>query len=96
MTEFPPDLSPLLIKQAVEAALLEDLGRAGDITTNATIPENAVATCVLATRDDGIVSGVVAFVVMSPALPKSSSKAASTACLINNGERSGGNSVIQS
>ncbi|MEO1141857.1 MAG: carboxylating nicotinate-nucleotide diphosphorylase, partial [Pseudomonadota bacterium] len=58
MTEFPPHLSQLLIKQAVESALLEDLGRAGDITTNATIPENAVATCVLATRDDGIVSGV--------------------------------------
>ncbi len=33
-----PDLPPMLIEEAVRAALAEDLGRAGDVTTQATIP----------------------------------------------------------
>ncbi|MGI9352163.1 MAG: carboxylating nicotinate-nucleotide diphosphorylase [Rhizobiaceae bacterium] len=57
-TTFEPHLSPILIRQAVEHALLEDLGRAGDITSNATIPEDAKAKCILATREDGILSGL--------------------------------------
>ncbi|MGD0026030.1 MAG: nicotinate-nucleotide diphosphorylase (carboxylating), partial [Xanthobacteraceae bacterium] len=32
-------LSPLEIEQAVTRALMEDLGRAGDITSIATVPE---------------------------------------------------------
>ncbi|MFZ1816039.1 MAG: carboxylating nicotinate-nucleotide diphosphorylase [Rhizobiaceae bacterium] len=55
---FPPHLSPVLVEEAVRAALLEDLGRAGDITSNATIPDNASARAVLATREDGILSGM--------------------------------------
>ena len=78
MTGFPPHISPLLIKQAVEAALLEDLGRAGDITTNATIPDEAEATCVLATREDGIISGVAlaraAFLAIDPSVEFLSTK----------------------
>ena len=58
MTAIRPHLSPLLIEEAVRQALLEDLGRAGDITTNATIPENAKATATLATRENGIVCGL--------------------------------------
>jgi len=53
-----PHLSPVLIRKAIDEALLEDLGRAGDITTNATIPKDANAVCVLATREDGIISGI--------------------------------------
>ncbi len=55
---LPPHLSPILIRQAVEAALAEDLGRAGDITSDATIPVDATATAVMATREDGILCGI--------------------------------------
>lgn len=58
MSALKPHLSPILIRKAIDEALLEDLGRAGDITTNATIPADAIATCVLASREDGIVSGM--------------------------------------
>ncbi|MEL6437112.1 MAG: carboxylating nicotinate-nucleotide diphosphorylase, partial [Pseudomonadota bacterium] len=47
-----------LVEDAVRAALLEDLGRAGDITTNATIAPDATATAVIAARDAGVVSGM--------------------------------------
>ena len=72
MVELNPHLSPVLIRKAVEEALLEDLGRAGDMTSNATIPQEATATCVLATREDGIVSGMAlanaAFAAIDPDL----------------------------
>lgn len=58
MNQLNPHLSPILIRKAIDEALLEDLGRAGDITSNATIPEAAKAECVLATREDGILSGL--------------------------------------
>ncbi len=58
MSELRPHLSPILIRKAIDEALLEDLGRAGDITTNATIPADATASCVLASRENGIVSGM--------------------------------------
>ncbi|MCR9139102.1 MAG: carboxylating nicotinate-nucleotide diphosphorylase [Alphaproteobacteria bacterium] len=53
-----PSLSPLLIEQSVRAALEEDLGRAGDITSQATIAPDAVASAVLSSRELGIVSGI--------------------------------------
>lgn len=55
---FLPHLPPLLVEDAVRSALIEDLGRAGDITTDATIPENAVATAELTSRQDGILAGM--------------------------------------
>lgn len=55
---LPPQLPAILIEDAVRAALAEDLGRAGDITSNATIPIDATATALLATRDDGVLSGM--------------------------------------
>jgi nicotinate-nucleotide pyrophosphorylase (carboxylating) len=51
-------LSPLLVERAVRAALEEDLGRAGDITTQATIPISASASAVIAAREDGVVAGL--------------------------------------
>lgn len=53
-----PVLDPIQVSRAVEAALAEDFGRAGDITTNATIPASAKATAVIAARQPGIISGL--------------------------------------
>ena len=50
-------LNPLTVDDAVKAALLEDLGRAGDITTLATIPASARSRAVLAARQDGVIAG---------------------------------------
>jgi len=51
-------LSPLLIEPAVRQALLEDLGRAGDITTEATVAADATAHAVLAARENGRIAGL--------------------------------------
>ncbi len=51
-------INPLLIEDAVRLALEEDLGRAGDITTLATIPAAATAEAVIASRKAGVVSGL--------------------------------------
>jgi len=51
-------LSPLAIDDAVRRALDEDLGRAGDITSNATIPEGAQARAVMVARQGGVVAGL--------------------------------------
>jgi len=72
MDALPPSLPRLMIEDAVRAALLEDLGRAGDITTNATIAPDATATAELASRDDGIIAGLglaeAAFRLMDPSI----------------------------
>jgi nicotinate-nucleotide pyrophosphorylase (carboxylating) len=51
-------LSPLEIDAAVTRALAEDLGRAGDITSTATIPEDTQARAVVAARKAGVISGL--------------------------------------
>jgi nicotinate-nucleotide pyrophosphorylase (carboxylating) len=51
-------LPPLLIEPVVRAALLEDLGRAGDITTDAVIPVEARLSGAIAARQAGVVAGV--------------------------------------
>lgn len=60
MTRPDPEsaLAPGLIARAVELALAEDLGLAGDITTNATVPADAIAKAVFAARKPGVVSGL--------------------------------------
>jgi nicotinate-nucleotide pyrophosphorylase (carboxylating) len=64
------DLPPILIEEAVRAALAEDLGRAGDVTTQATIPANAQARAAIVARDSGVIAGLpaarVAFAMMGP------------------------------
>lgn len=64
------DLSLILIEDAVRAALAEDLGRAGDITTQAIIPATANARAVIAAREAGVVAGLplarAAFQLMEP------------------------------
>jgi nicotinate-nucleotide pyrophosphorylase (carboxylating) len=51
-------LSPLAIDEAVHRALDEDLGRAGDITSIATIPERTPARAVMVARQAGVISGL--------------------------------------
>jgi nicotinate-nucleotide pyrophosphorylase (carboxylating) len=51
-------LSPLEIDAAVARALAEDLGRAGDVTSIATIPEGTRARAVVVARAAGIVAGL--------------------------------------
>ena len=50
--------NPIYLENAVRAALDEDLGRAGDITTLATIPAGTQATAVFAVRKPGVVCGL--------------------------------------
>jgi nicotinate-nucleotide pyrophosphorylase (carboxylating) len=65
-----PDLPPMLIEEAVRAALAEDLGRAGDVTTQATIPASARARAAIVARETGVVAGIqaarAAFALMDP------------------------------
>jgi len=53
-----PQLPSLLVVDAVRAALREDLGRAGDITSAATIPGDATAEAVFGSRQDGVLAGI--------------------------------------
>src|SRR2546421_3392970 len=53
----PP--SPLLIEPQVRAALEEDLGRAGDITSDLIIPADQQATARLVARKPGRIAGVI-------------------------------------
>ena len=51
-------LPDLMIEPIVRAALLEDLGRAGDITTQAVVPSDARFAAIFAARQAGVVAGV--------------------------------------
>ena len=51
-------LSPLEIEAAVTRALVEDLGRAGDITSIATIPEDLEGRAVVVAREAGVIAGL--------------------------------------
>src|ERR1700742_3236918 len=51
-------LSPLAIEGAVQRAISEDLGRAGDITSTATIPETARANAIMVARQAGVIAGL--------------------------------------
>ncbi len=51
-------LSPLEIDEAVTRALREDLGRAGDITSIATVPEGTRGRAVVAARKAGRIAGL--------------------------------------
>ncbi|WP_428674932.1 carboxylating nicotinate-nucleotide diphosphorylase [Reyranella sp.] len=67
-----PPLPALMIEPLVRAALLEDLGRAGDVTTDAIVPASARAETALVARQPGIVAGLglaaMAFRLIEPAL----------------------------
>ncbi|WP_395709012.1 carboxylating nicotinate-nucleotide diphosphorylase [Reyranella sp.] len=65
-------LPALMVEPIVRAALLEDLGRAGDLTTDAIVPAAARAETTLAARQPGIVAGLdvaqLAFRLVDPAI----------------------------
>jgi nicotinate-nucleotide pyrophosphorylase (carboxylating) len=51
-------LSPLVIDACVTHALEEDLGRAGDVTSTATVPPGTRARALVAARRPGVISGL--------------------------------------
>ena len=51
-------LPTLMLEAPVRAALLEDLGRAGDLTTDAIVPATAWAETALVARQPGVVAGL--------------------------------------
>ena len=65
-------LPDIMIEPAVRAALLEDLGRAGDITSDAVIPPETQARVALVARERGVVAGLdfarIAFALVDPAI----------------------------
>ncbi len=67
-----PPLAALMIEPSVRAALLEDLGRAGDLTSDAIVPAGARARTVLRARQPGVVAGLdfalTAFRLIDPAI----------------------------
>jgi nicotinate-nucleotide pyrophosphorylase (carboxylating) len=60
MSLFRPDafISPLEVEAGVYRTLEEDLGRAGDITSIATVPEETRGRAVVVAREPGVVSGL--------------------------------------
>jgi nicotinate-nucleotide pyrophosphorylase (carboxylating) len=51
-------LSPFAVEEAVARALAEDFGRAGDVTSVATVPPGVVGRAVVAAREAGMISGL--------------------------------------
>ena len=52
------ELPPFLVERAVAAALEEDLGQAGDITTDPIIPLHATAEAEIVARKEGVIAGL--------------------------------------
>src|SRR6185369_8445483 len=67
-----PPLPAIMIEPAVRAALLEDLGRAGDLTTDSIVPAGAQTRTALMARQPGVVAGLdfaaMAFRLIDPAI----------------------------
>ena len=63
-------LPDLMIEPVVRAALLEDLGRAGDLTSQAIVPSGVCARLAVVARKKGVVSGLacarLAFQLLDP------------------------------
>jgi nicotinate-nucleotide pyrophosphorylase (carboxylating) len=65
-------LPNIIVEPLVRAALAEDLGRAGDITTDAIVPAGLTTSTALVSRQDGVVAGLdlaaLAFLLIDPAI----------------------------
>jgi nicotinate-nucleotide pyrophosphorylase (carboxylating) len=72
MNAMTPSLRHIMIEPLVRMALLEDLGRAGDLTTDAIVPADRRATTLLVARQPGVVAGLdlarLAFQLIDPAV----------------------------
>jgi nicotinate-nucleotide pyrophosphorylase (carboxylating) len=70
-TRLPP-LPRVLLEPLVRNSLLEDLGRAGDITTDAIVPAGQATEARLVARQNGVVAGIglatLAFELIDPAI----------------------------
>jgi nicotinate-nucleotide pyrophosphorylase (carboxylating) len=58
MTEGKLALPPLLVERAVTAALAEDLGQAGDITTDNIVPAESRSIANIVARKAGVIAGL--------------------------------------
>ncbi|RWE28335.1 MAG: carboxylating nicotinate-nucleotide diphosphorylase, partial [Mesorhizobium sp.] len=71
MTSLAP-LPQIVLEPIVRSALLEDFGRAGDITSDAIIPADCKATLALNAREAGVVAGLdlvmFAFLLVDPGI----------------------------
>lgn len=67
-----PPLPLIMVEPSVRAALLEDLGRAGDLTTDAIVPADLTTETALVARQAGVVAGLdyalAAFRLIDPAI----------------------------
>jgi nicotinate-nucleotide pyrophosphorylase (carboxylating) len=65
-----PPLPAVLLEPLVRSALIEDLGRAGDITTDSIVPADAMAQTRLVARQEGVLAGLdlarIAFQLVDP------------------------------
>lgn len=72
MSRAPAPLDPIAVRRAVEAALAEDLGRAGDVTSASTIPAGVRAKAAIVARSAGRLAGVqlaaAAFEALDPSV----------------------------
>jgi nicotinate-nucleotide pyrophosphorylase (carboxylating) len=72
MNAMTPSLRNIMIEPLVRMALLEDLGRAGDLTSDAIVPADRHATTLLVARQPGVVAGLdlarLAFQLIDPAI----------------------------
>jgi nicotinate-nucleotide pyrophosphorylase (carboxylating) len=63
-------LQRIVIEPLVRGALLEDLGRAGDLTTDLIVPVEVLARAALVAREGGIIAGldlaILAFALIAP------------------------------
>ena len=68
----PSPLPRIMIEPLVRMALLEDLGRAGDLTTDAIVPSGHQATTLLVARQSGVIAGLdlarLSFELLDPAI----------------------------
>ena len=69
---LPAPLPRVMLEPLVRAALLEDLGRAGDITSQAVVPAEAHSRLQLAARQSGVLAGLelarLAFELIDPGI----------------------------
>jgi len=67
-----PGLPLIMVEPSVRAALLEDLGRAGDLTTDSIVPAEARTECAMVARQPGVVCGLdyalTAFRLIDPSI----------------------------
>lgn len=65
-------LPDIMIEPCIRAALLEDLGRAGDITTDAIMEGDSITHMVLNVREQGVIAGLdfarLAFQLIDPSI----------------------------